>query len=115
MKVVDDATAYVMVRALLPYTLRFRLEQQVADPETGVLQASMTGDLEGWSRWTLSPSGGGCRLRFEEEVDVNRFLLKALSPVARPMLVANHYVMMRRGERGLRQFLSGNSRPSSDV
>jgi hypothetical protein len=114
-QVVDDTTAYVMVRALLPYTLRFQLEQQLAAPEAGVLQASMTGDLQGWSRWTLSPSAGGCRLRFEEEVWVNRFLLKVLSPVARPLLAANHYVMMRRGERGLRQFLRGNSRPSSEV
>lgn len=103
---IGDATARVEIRAALPYRLRFELRQELADPEKGILEASMTGDLEGWSRWTLSAYRDGCRLLFEEDVLVNRPALKILSPVARPVLKANHSFMMRRGERGLRGFLS---------
>lgn len=112
---VDESAAVVVIRAFLPYRLRFKLEQQVADEEAGVLQAAMTGDLEGWSRWLLLPRQSGCLLKFEEEVVVNRPLLKVLSPVARPLLEANHSVMMRRGEGGLRQYLSRNSEPFPEV
>lgn len=108
----DGSSATVAIRAMLPYSLRFQLDQQRVDAEQGVLQASMSGDLEGWSRWSIFPGEGECLLKFEEEVRVNRPLLKALSPIARPLLRANHAVMMRRGERGLRRFLSRSSERS---
>lgn len=71
-----------------------------------MLEARLTGDLEGHSRWTLAPSpdGAGTVLQFGEEVEVRRRLLRTLS-FARPAFRFNHAVMMRAGERGLRRHL----------
>jgi len=104
---VNDTTADVTIRAFLPYSLRFRMELKQLDNEKGVLEASLAGDLDGFSSWTVTPIEGGCRLGFEEEVRVNKVLLQLLAPLARPLFKLNHAVMMRRGERGLRKFVAG--------
>ncbi|GAB3903320.1 hypothetical protein GCM10029964_095080 [Kibdelosporangium lantanae] len=51
--------------------------------------------------------GAGVRLEISQDVVVNKWLLRTLSPVARPVFRANHAVMMRRGQLGLRRFLKG--------
>ena len=37
----------------------------------------------------------------------NKALLRRLAPIARPAFRANHALMMRHGERGLRTYLAG--------
>jgi hypothetical protein len=94
-------------RSLLPYDLVFTTHQTRRDPEARVLEAALTGDLEGFSRWTIQELPDGARATFEEEVVANKELLRRLDPVARTAFRANHSLMMRHGERGLRTFLAG--------
>ena len=97
-------------RALLPYSLNFVGERRIEDPELGVLEMSMTGDLEGFSRFRIEPSGRGSRILFEEQVTANKTLLRRLALFARPVFCANHWVMMRRGQTGMRTYAAGFSR-----
>lgn len=94
-------------RSILPYDLVFTTHQTRRDPMARVLEASLTGDLEGFSRWTLQESPDGVRATFEEEVVANKELLRRLDLLARPAFRANHSLMMRHGERGLRTYLAG--------
>ena len=98
---VDADTAHVVARSLLPYSLDLVLTRAVEDPDTGVLEARIGGELDGWSRWTLHETGGHTAVRYEQEVVTPGALMRAASQVARPALVANHAWMMRGGRRGL--------------
>lgn len=97
----DDDTAHVVARSLLPYSLDLVLTRAVEDPAAGVLEARITGQLDGWSRWTLRGDRDGTAVRYEQEVTTEGRLLTAASSVVRPVLVANHAWMMRGGRRGL--------------
>jgi hypothetical protein len=100
--------AYQLVcRSSLPYELRFTITQARRDPVARVLEASMAGDLEGFSRWTIGVDAAGTIATFEEDVVATKALLRRLEPIARPAFKANHSKMMRDGERGLRTFLAG--------
>ncbi|MGQ0629805.1 MAG: SRPBCC family protein [Sporichthyaceae bacterium] len=105
---IDEHTCEVEVRSLLPYSLRMTAHHSRKDPAAGVLEARLSGDLVGTSRWTMTPSrdGAGTLLRFGEDVEVARPLLRRLA-FARPAFRFNHAVMMRAGERGLRRHLAG--------
>ena len=94
-------------RSFLPYDLIFITEQARRDRDAGVLEAKMEGDLEGFSRWTISPAGEGSRLVFDEVVVTNKRMLNLLAPIARPAFKANHTIMMRSGRRGLTAYLGG--------
>ncbi|MGX1882083.1 SRPBCC family protein [Streptomyces sp. NPDC055287] len=99
---VDDSTGTVRVRSFLPYELVVTVRQQRRAPETGVLEVAMTGDMDGWARWTVGPHGsGGTRAVYEQEVDVRKTLVRRLAVPGRPFLIANHALMMRGGRRGL--------------
>jgi hypothetical protein len=102
----DDAFELVC-RSALPYELRFTTRQAVRDPMNRVLEATMSGDLEGFSRWTISADATGSTATFDEEVVVNKPSLRRLELLARPAFKANHARMMRDGERGLRTYLAG--------
>ena len=97
----------VTCKSTLPYELRFETTQGIRDPVGRILEAKMVGDLEGFSRWTLSSQRTGTSATFDEEVVVNKPLLRKLEPIARPAFKANHTRMMRNGERGLRTYLAG--------
>jgi ribosome-associated toxin RatA of RatAB toxin-antitoxin module len=107
---VDDDSVRVRARSLLPYNLDFTTRRVLQDPDTGVLEAHMGGDLEGFSRWSIRPRPGGSRLLFEEEVVTNKALLNRLAFVARPAFKANHTLMIRHGRSGLRTYLAGYRR-----
>jgi hypothetical protein len=104
---VSPGSAELVCRSLLPYDLVFSSSQTRRDPEMGVLEAALTGDLDGFSRWTISPAAGGSLAVFDEEVTAQKALLRRLGRVARPAFEANHTLMMRHGRRGLRTFLAG--------
>jgi hypothetical protein len=104
----DDDTAELTCRAVLPYALTFRLRRAEQDAGTGLLRVDMTGDLDGYCEAVVSgnASGHGSRLAVDQGVVVTKPLLRALAPVARPLLIANHAAMMWRGQRGLRAYLT---------
>lgn len=107
-----DLTHEFVCRSSLPYSLRFTTTPTVHDPVRGVLEATLSGDLDGFSRWTISSDSNGTTATFEERVVATKPLLRRLELVARPAFEANHSRMMRDGERGLRAYLaSSRTRP----
>jgi hypothetical protein len=99
---VNDALGEVRCRSLLPYNLVFVITRDIEDPVGRVLRARQTGDLEGTSRWMIRPDGTAV---FDEDVVVCKPLVRVAGRFARPALRFNHHLMMRGGERGLRQYL----------
>ena len=100
----DEVTGELCCRSLLPYDLVFVVTREVEDPVGRILQARQTGDLDGTSRWTIGADGTAT---FDEDVTVHKTLVRAAGVIARPALRFNHDRMMRDGERGLREYLSG--------
>jgi Polyketide cyclase / dehydrase and lipid transport len=102
-----QATGVLRFRSVLPYDLVVTARSTRHDPENRVLEVAMTGDLEGWVRWTIGPGGasgpaaGGTRLLFEQEVVVRKLLMRLLAVPGRPLFLANHALMMRAGRLGL--------------
>lgn len=103
---VDDTSGELRCRSLLPYDLVFVLHHEIEDAATGVLRARLDGDLAGTSQWTVRADGTGTVAVFDEEVDVRKRLVRAAGPVVRPALRFNHDLMMRAGEKGLRNRLT---------
>ena len=102
---IDDDSARVVCRSLLPYSLRFDLLRAREDRRAGVLEARLLGDLDGWARWTVHTSERSSLLLYEQQVTTPGRLLNALARVGRPALEANHAWMMRAGRQGLHQRL----------
>ena len=103
----------VVARSFLPYELRFVSEAAPDEPRPGLINARLSGDMEGTVRWTVEQVDASCRLVYDQEVTTHKRLLNVMAPVARPGFKANHAVMMRHGERGLRTFMAGYARGSS--
>ncbi|GAC1659437.1 MAG: SRPBCC family protein [Acidobacteriaceae bacterium] len=101
----DEDSGEVTIRSILPVSLRFTLKQVVADEKHGVLEADLSGDLEGWSRWTLQAVPNGTLARFDEVARLHHPIPSAIEPLLRPLWNANHAAMMRQGERGLQALL----------
>ncbi|MET9592225.1 SRPBCC family protein [Streptomyces sp. NPDC006516] len=102
---IDNATARARFRSALPYDLVLTLRQRHSDPVSRTLEAEMSGDLDGWARWTVAPHDGGSRIVYEQEAVVRRALLRRLAVPGRLVFRANHALMMRAGRRGLRAWL----------
>ncbi len=103
---IDDDAAEVVVRSVLPYTLRLVLTREVEDEANGLLRVGIGGDLCGWSQWVVRDDGPTVA-EFTEEVEV----AGALGAVARPgarLMRANHRAMMHGGERGLARHLGAD-------
>lgn len=103
---VNKDRAVVLIMGVLPYSLEILMDKEIDDASTGVLRAGLSGDLEGFSSWTVTPEDSGCRLIYEQHVEVTKRLLQLLAPVARPLFRFNHRLMMSRGEKGLRSYLA---------
>ncbi|MFE0789886.1 polyketide cyclase [Streptomyces sp. alain-838] len=103
----DDTSAVLRFRSLLPYDLTATLREGRRDPAAGVLEVAMSGDLEGWARWTVTAHGSGTLARYDQEVVVRKPLLRRLAVPGRPLFRANHRLMMRAGRRGLAARLDG--------
>jgi hypothetical protein len=101
----DDTTGVLVVRSVLPYAISLTARATRRDPDAGVLEVAMTGDLEGWARWTVTAGGAGTLARFEQVVDVRKTLLRRLAVPGRPVFRANHRLMMRAGRSGLLRHL----------
>ncbi|MGW1890783.1 SRPBCC family protein [Streptomyces sp. NPDC002004] len=102
----DAHSGTARFRSFLPYDLVLTVRETQRDAGAGVLEIAMTGDLEGWARWTVRPAPGGTRARYEQEVDVRKPLMRRLAVPGRPLFLLNHALMMRAGRRGLAAFLA---------
>lgn len=102
---VDERTARIVIRSLLPYSLECELESVVQDRAAGILEARLRGDIEGWSRWTLTQDGNQTTMHFEQFVDTPYWPLRAARWV-RWLPELNHRWMMAHGEIALRRHLA---------
>ncbi len=105
----------MVARSLLPYDLRFVSEERTESRRPGVLDARLSGDLEGFARWTIERAGASCRLVYDQEVDTRKAMLNALAPIARPGFRINHALMMRHGQAGLRTYMAGYTRAATQA
>ena len=101
---IDDDTALVVCRSVLPYDLELVLT--AVSREVDLLEVRIEGPIRGYARYHLvEDSPGVTSLRFEQEVRAESRLMVLASYVARPLLVWNHHRMMRGSEQGLRALL----------
>lgn len=101
-----DDTGRMRFRSLLPYELQVTAFAAGHDPDAGVLEARLAGDLAGVTRWTVSRDGDGPTVAvFHEDVVVNKPLMRLLALPGRPAFRANHAWMMRSGRLGLARHL----------
>jgi uncharacterized protein YndB with AHSA1/START domain len=98
---IDERSGRARFRSALPYDLVVTVREVRRDPGAGVLEIGMSGDLDGWVRWTLTATDRGTRALYEQEVEVRRTLMRWLAVPGRPVFVLNHALMMRAGRRGL--------------
>jgi hypothetical protein len=108
---VDGDTIDLLIRSVLPVEIRMRAHSSRRDPAAGILEARISGDLAGFSRWTVTPRGGGTRAVFEEIVDAGAHPVLRRWAFARPAFHANHALMMWHGRLGLRTHLRDLTMP----
>ncbi|QLH25197.1 SRPBCC family protein [Streptomyces sp. Rer75] len=99
---IDDRTGMARFRSLVPFDLRLTVTEAHRDAARGTLRITLSGDLEGWARWTVTARGAGTRALFEQDVVARKPLLRRFAVLGRPLFRANHALMMRAGCRGLR-------------
>jgi uncharacterized protein YndB with AHSA1/START domain len=87
----------------LPYHLHTRSRVVALDPLQTVT-AEVDGDLRGRGTWTLTPTAAGTHVRFDWQVHADRRLLKALTPVLRPLFRWNHNWAIARAMEGLEPY-----------
>ncbi|RNI25454.1 SRPBCC family protein [Flexivirga caeni] len=109
----DDAHGAAQIRSVLPLTLHVELTSELADRESGVLRAELAGDLVGWSQFELRAAGAATTiLKYTQEVDFAPSGVAArlgALPLSRPVLLANHWFMMRSGMRRLADAAEGRA------
>ena len=89
----------------LPYTLRTSSEIVAFNPPNG-FSVRVEGDLSGSGIWTLRPNeAGGVHIRFDWTVLADRWFLKLLTPVARPLFRYNHDWSAERAREGLEPYV----------
>jgi hypothetical protein len=103
---VHDECAELRCRSVLPFDLVFQASHSKRDQQAGLLRARLTGDLEGYASWELFGQNGGTEVLFDQQVEARKPLLRRAALLAKPLLRANHEMMMRSGERGLREYLA---------
>ena len=87
----------------LPYHLHTRSRVVALDaPRT--VTADVDGDLRGRGTWTLTPVATGTHVRFDWQVHADRRLLRALTPVLRPVFRWNHNWAIARAMEGLEPY-----------
>ncbi len=94
-----EGEGIVLCRSTLPYTLELHTTEAVRTEQ--VLEARLSGDLDGWVRWRVSPEGSGTRVHFAQEVVVTDPRLRLAAYVGRPVLRWNHARMLAGARRGL--------------
>ena|SRR5581483_3239614 len=87
----------------LPYTLRTRSTTTVYERPVRV-GADVEGDLRGRGLWTLTPRDGGTDVQFDWRVYAEKPIVRALSPVLRPLFRWNHAWAIARAREGLEPY-----------
>jgi hypothetical protein len=85
----------------LPYTLAWELVVVESRYPNG-FTIEATGDFVGRGVWTMTQRGEEVDVAYDWRIRVEKPLIKALSPVLRPVFEANHRWAMAQGEQSLK-------------
>ncbi|GGU62207.1 polyketide cyclase [Lentzea flava] len=110
---IDDESGVLICRSFLPFDLVVQVRHSIANQQAGLLRATLSGDLEGFASWEITGRDGGTDLVFDQEVVVNKPLLRRLVLIAKPFFRGNHDLMMRGGLKGLKQVLADRAASES--
>ncbi len=98
-------------RSALPYTVGFDMETLAVERPL-VMEGRARGELEGVGRWRFH-EGSATAVTYEWTVRTTRPWMNALAPVARPIFVWSHNVVMRWGGECLARRLDARLLASS--
>lgn len=84
-----DTRARCVVRAPLPYSLRFTVHVQQVD-EHRLVDTVVDGDIAGPARLEVAPAGSGSEARLLWTLDLRDPLLRSAALVARPLMEWGH-------------------------
>jgi uncharacterized protein YndB with AHSA1/START domain len=91
-------------RSKLPYDLVFQaLTRTVERPH--LIEADVTGELEGSGRWRLFEQAGVTAAIYEWNVRTTKRWMNAIAPVAHPIFKRNHDWVMHNGATGMAELL----------
>lgn len=96
---IDSIRRYVW-KGRLPYLIRFEVRTTRIE-EALAIEGVASGDLDGCGRWRFASEGGLSVVRYEWQVRCTRWWMRLLSPLARPVFIANHNAVMRQGGEAL--------------
>lgn len=83
------AEASCLIRAPLPYSLRFIVRIDRVEPDA-LIETSVRGDLAGPARLEIAPHPEGCRARLVWSLELHDPVLRRLAVVSRPAMVWAH-------------------------
>jgi len=101
-------------RSRLPYRLTFTMVTTRIEP-MALIEGQATGELEGSGKWRLSHSGGVTHVRYDWQVVANKWWMRWLAPIARPLFEWNHDVVMDWGRQGLLRRVGASNEPPNRV
>ncbi len=99
----------ITTRGVLPYEVVWRVTITETRPPK-LIRLAASGDVIGRGEWRLRPDGGDVLLTYLWRVRVARAWMQRFEFLLRPIFVANHKWVMRRGELGLRAELARRDR-----
>jgi uncharacterized protein YndB with AHSA1/START domain len=95
----------VVARGWLPYKLRFTIQTLTLE-KPKLIEFKATGDfVTDVSRWVLKSEGNGTSVTLEWNPRVEKPVVKALSPILKPLFRWNHNWTMKRGQRQITEYL----------
>jgi uncharacterized protein YndB with AHSA1/START domain len=92
----------IVARGFLPYRLRFDTVVTIAERPTSIV-TTLSGDFGGGGGWTFTPRDGGTHAVLDWRPEVNKPLVRYLTPLLRPLFRANHCWAMERGQEAVRR------------
>ncbi|NIQ12897.1 MAG: polyketide cyclase [Candidatus Dadabacteria bacterium] len=92
----------------LPYNLCFEMET-IKINEPYYIEGLAKGDLSGSGKWLLSETSNITNVKYEWNVETNKYWMKILSPFAASLFKWNHDEVMKAGHSGLKQYLTGKN------
>ena len=113
---VEGAAARCVVRAPMPYSLRFTVHVDHVEPER-LVDTRVSGDLAGAARLEIEPVGGGLEseARLVWSVEVRDPILRSASLVARPLMEWGHDWVVSAGVMQFRRRALGGDVGAGDL
>jgi len=87
-------------RSRLPYNLTFTMQTTEIEPQSRI-KGVASGELEGVGCWQFSEVEDGTFVRYNWQVVANKWWMKWMAPIAKPVFEWNHDVVMEWGRQGL--------------